>query len=56
MGDEVEMMTKKDLDIIAACIGAAQAEWGSCLGRKAGIDDLSNRLIVYSEDGSFTSN
>ena len=37
-------MTKKDLDIIAACIGAAQAANDMSQYRR-GIDDLSSRLV-----------
>ena len=45
-------MTKKDYDIIAACIGAAQAASPTVgnsyriNGRRDGIDDLSSRLVL----------
>jgi len=39
-------MTKKDYDIIAACIGAAQAKFWSGSVPKQVIDDISQRLIL----------
>ncbi len=39
-------MTKKDYDIIAACIGASQARFWSGSVPKQVIDDISTRLLL----------
>lgn len=38
-------MTKKDYDLIAACIGAAQVKYEQDTGKEA-ISDLSDRLVL----------
>ncbi len=39
-------MTKKDYDLIAACIGAAQAQYDEHGYNRIGRDDLIDRLIL----------